>query len=259
MKYKTKILVDRFTSMLADWPGVECVSLNEAALPDTLDPYFALILDVFHSGPIPGAEERHRLYGADVAAFETSTGGDKDRFLIGDLPVRLEYKAADKVEELVSLADTRPERLWLIKDSGTYGYYRLANGEILYRRTDWIQKIRERLLNLDDPFWSRIRDAHQSKMEHFLGDLGAALIQGDDFYYLISASGFIKTACLTLFCINRRFEPSHRAYYKQVLELPVLPESFPAQFETFLRNEAGMTTERKYSLAQLMAKGILAL
>jgi hypothetical protein len=259
MKYKTKILVDRFTSMLSGWPGVECVSLNEAALPDTLDPYFALILDVFHSGPIPGAEERRGLYGADAAIFETSTRGDKDRFLIGNLPVRLEYKAVGKVEELVSLADTRQERLWLIKDSGTYGYYRLVNGEILYRRTDWIQKIRERLLNLDDPFWSQIRDAHQSKMEHFLSDLGAALIQGDDFYYLISASGFIKAACLTLFCINHRFEPSHRAYYKQVLELPVQPESFPAQLETFLSNENGIAIERKYSLAQIIAKGILSL
>jgi hypothetical protein len=259
MKYKTKILVDRFTDILSGWPGVECISLNEAALPDTLDPYFALILDVFHSGPIPGPEERHRLYGADVAAFETSNRGDKDRFLIGDLPVRLEYKETGKVEELVSLADTRQEQLWLIKDSGTYGYYRLINGEILYRRTDWIEKIRERLLNLDEPFWHQIRDAHQSKMEHFLSDLGAALIQGDDFYYLISASGFIKTACLTLFCVNHRFEPSHRAYYKQVLELPILPESFPAQFETFLGNEKGMTPERKYSLAQLIARGILVL
>jgi hypothetical protein len=96
-------------------------------------------------------------------------------------------------------------------------------------------------------------------MEHFVSDLGAALIQEDDFYYLISSAGFIKTACLTLFCINRRFEPSHRAYYKQVTELPVLPESFSARFETFLRDDPNMSRERRYSLAQLLARGIIAL
>jgi hypothetical protein len=259
MKYKTKLLVDRFIQVLSGWDGVECVSLNEAALPDTLDPYFALILDVFYSGTIPGPQERCGLYGEDVAVFETSNQGNKDRFLIGDVPVRIEYKETGKIDELVSIAATKRDQLWLIKDSGTYGYYRLAHGEILFHRTPWIQDIRERLLNLDSPFWYAMRDIHQSKMEHFLSDLGAALIQGDDFHYLISSSGFIKNACLTLFCINRRFEPSHRAYFHQIRELTVLPESFFTQFETFLRNGEDLTAERKYSLAQLMAREIIAL
>ncbi|MDR2110919.1 MAG: DUF4037 domain-containing protein [Spirochaetaceae bacterium] len=259
MKYKTKLLVDRFTSVLPDWPGVECVSLNEAAVSDPLDPYFALILDVFHSGPIPGAEERRRRYGDDVAAFEVSSQGSKDRFFIGNLPVRLEYKSTQKIDELVSIADTKRESLWLIKDSGTYGFYRLAHGEILFSRNNWIKSVRERLLNLSDDFWVQMRDANQSKMEHLLSDLGAALIQEDSFHYLISSSLFIKTGCLTLFCINHRFEPSHRGYYQQTLELPVLPESFRAQFETFLGNNGEMTMERRYSLAQLIARGIISL
>jgi hypothetical protein len=104
-----------------------------------------------------------------------------------------------------------------------------------------------------------MRDANQSKMEHYLSDLGAALIQGDNFHYLISSSGFIKSACLTLFCINRRFEPSHRAYDRQVRGLGILPESFLARFEAFLGNDMDLTMERKYSLAQLMARGIIAL
>jgi hypothetical protein len=253
------MLADRFADTLSTWPGIECVSLNEAALPDPLDPYFALILDVFHSGPIPKAEERCRLYGEDVAAFETSNQFTKDRFLIGDVPVRLEFKDISKVEELVSIADTKFEFLWLIKDSGTYGFYRLANGEILFSRNDWIQGIRKRLGNLGDPFWETIRYANQSKMEHFLSDLGAAFFQGDDFHYLIASAGFIKNACLTLFCINRRFEPSHRAYYIQVKELPLLPASFAAELETFLRNDPEVTAERRYSLAQVMARGIVVL
>jgi hypothetical protein len=235
------------------------VSLNEAALPDTLDPYFALILDVFCSGEIPGPEERCGLYGDDVVVFETANQGNKDRFLIGDVPVRIEYKSTSKIDELIDIADTNRDQLWLIKDSGTYAYYRLSRGEILFARTDWIKNIRERLLDLDISFWQAMRDANQSKMEHYLSDLGAALIQGDNFHYLISSAGFIKSASLTLFCINRRFEPSHRAYNRQIHNLGILPESFLTQFETFLNNEGELTMERKYSLAQLMARGIIAL
>jgi hypothetical protein len=259
MKYKTKILVDRFTVTLSKWPGVECVSLNEAAIPDTLDPYFALILDVFYSKPIPEAEERRQLYGEDIAAFETAGQNIKDRFLIGDIPIHLEFKATGKIEELVSIADTKLDSLWFIKDSGTYGFYRLVNGEIAFSRSGWIAEIRKRLENVGEMFWQEMRYSSQSKMEHFLSDLGAALFQGDDFHYLVASAGFCKSSCLTLFCINRRFEPSHRAYYKQVLDLPVLPPSFPAELETFLRSDPDMTMERRYSLAQIIARGIVAL
>ena len=260
MKYKTKLLVDRFASIVSQWPGVECVSLNEAALPDTLDPYFALILDVYYRDSIPSPEERHALYGEDVEAFETSTqGGNKDRFLIGDIPVRLEYKSVSIIEQLVDIADTKLESLWFIKDSGTYSFYRLSQGEIIFSRNYWIKGLRSRLENLGPEFWQIMRNAHESKMEHFLSDLGAACIQGDAFFYLISSAGFIKSACLALFCINRRFEPSHRAYYKQALMLKKLPDSFRAYFESFLRPDPEMTMERKFSMAQYIARGILAL
>jgi hypothetical protein len=112
---------------------------------------------------------------------------------------------------------------------------------------------------LGDEFWQTMRNAYESKMEHYLSDLGAALMQEDDFFYLISSVGFIKYACLTLFCINRFFEPSHRAYYKRVLELKELPESFKVYFESFLRADPELTRERRFSLAQLMARGIIAL
>jgi hypothetical protein len=96
-------------------------------------------------------------------------------------------------------------------------------------------------------------------MEHFLSDIGAACFQQDRFHYLIASAGFIKTACLTLFCINRRFEPSHRAYHKQVLALELLPESFRAEFDTFLSNDPEVTMENHYSVAQLIARGIVGL
>jgi hypothetical protein len=259
MKYKTKKLADHFVSLLSKWPEVECISLNEAADPDTLDPYFAIILDVYYNGKIPGPEKRKDLFGPDVTFFESSGGGAKDRLLVGTLPVRLEFKNNKKIEELVHIAVSRQRDLWLLKDSGTYGYYRLAHGEILFSRTGWIDKIKNKLLKLNDEFWNLMRDAIQSKMEHSLSDLGAAMINNDEFYYLISSALFLKNACLSLFCINHRFEPSHRAYYKYVLELPKLPDSFPGMLETFLRESEELTMERKYNIAQLMARNIIAL
>jgi hypothetical protein len=231
--------------------------MNEAALEDILDPYFALILDVFYSGPVPAAEERLRLYGEDLLAFETSYQTSKDRFVIGDIPVRLEYKSTAQIEELVEIADIRLESLWLIRDSGTYGFYRLDNGELLFSRTGWIDHIRGRLEQLGNSFWDEVRYANQSKMEHFLNDLGAAYLQNDDFHYLIASAGFVKSACLTLFCVNHRFEPSHRMYYRRVLELPSLPDSFPAELENFLKQGPDQTMERRYSLAQVIARGIV--
>ena len=96
-------------------------------------------------------------------------------------------------------------------------------------------------------------------MEHFLSDLGAACFQGDKFHYLIASAGFIKSACLTLFCINKRFEPSHRAYYKQVCELPVLPESFLAEFQTFLDSSALDDLDSRFFLAKLIGQKIVKL
>ncbi|MCL2243529.1 MAG: DUF4037 domain-containing protein [Treponema sp.] len=259
MKYKTKVLVERFTEILSSWEGVDCITLNEAAMPDTLDPYFALILDVFYSSPIPNAEKRCSMYGDDVAAFENSDQSEKDRFLIGDVPVRLEFKKTEKINELVKIATTNHDSLWLIKDSGTYGFYRLANCEIIFSRTNWIHDIRERLTKIGDKFWKEMRNSVQSKMEHFLSDLGAACFQGDKFHYLIASAGFIKTACLTLFCANKRFEPSHRAYFKQVCELPALPESFVAEFQTFLEYDSGGNLDSKFYLAKLIAQKIVLL
>jgi hypothetical protein len=183
--------------------------------------------------------------------------------LIGDLPVRIEFKSTKNIDSIVSIAceseNGNGGRFWMIKDSGTYGFYRLCNGDILFSRSGWIDGVRKRLHKPCDNFWAEVRQANQSKMEHFLSDLGAALLQGDEFFYLMSESGFIKTACLTLFCINRRFEPSHRAYYKQVMELPIKNDAFCAQLETFLRNENDVTMERRYALAQLIARGIIML
>ncbi len=258
MKRKAKQLADTLVNIISAWDSVECIALNEAALPDTLDPYFALILDVYHTGAIPESEARKAAYGNSVAAFETSSLQNKDRFFVGELPVRIEYKTTAKVDEVLDIADSRIEQLWLIKDSGTYTFYRLQRGQVLFQRSAWIDGVRDRLSRLPDEYWDQMREAHQSKMEHFLSDLGAALMQGDNFHYLISSAGFIKNACVLLFCVNKRFEPSHRGFYEQVKELPMLPGDFVGRFESFLRSDPEMTPERKHGIAQLIARSLVS-
>ncbi len=259
VKHKTRQLSDTLVGIISSWDGVECITLNEAAMPDTLDPYFALILDVYHSGGIPPVDARRAAYGKMVAAFETSPLHAKDRFLIDGLPVRVELKLTDKIDSQVAIAANPSSSMWSLHRTGTYMFYRLQKGVMLYQKSDWLEGVREKLAALPDSFWEQLRRANESRMEHYVADLGAAVAQGDDFHYLISSAGFIKHACMALFCANCRFEPSHRAYSEQIKELAVLPDDFPGRLDSFLRNDEEMTPERKFSLAQLIARSVMAL
>jgi hypothetical protein len=256
LKRKTIELAQGLAGALSAWDGVEAITLNEAAEGDTLDPNFALALDVYHALPLPPPETRQSQYGKVDVYEPTMT---KDRFFSGDIPVRIEFKQTSKIEELARIASGGKESFYAIADAGTYGFYRVVESHVLYPRGAWFKDMKKRLSTLGRDFWNALRDSYQSKMEHFLSDLGAALLSDDNFYFLVSSAGFIKTASLTLFCINRRFEPSYRFYYKQVSSLQVLPDSFDAQLETFLRASPDVTMERKYGVAQVIARGIIAL
>jgi hypothetical protein len=249
-------LAGQLAEKIASWDGIEAITLNEAADEDPLNPNFALALDVYHVLPVPPPDIRRPFYGkTDV--FEAAP--HKDRFLSGDIPVHIEFKWTVKIEETVTIACGKREALHLIMDSGTYGFYRIVESRLLFSRGEWLAGIRKKLATLGQGFWNELRGTYQSKMEHFLSDLGAAVFLNDNFYFLVSASGFIKTASLTLFCINRRFEPSHRFYYKQICSLKTLPDSFAAQLETFLRPADAVTMERKYGVAQIIARGVVSL
>jgi len=97
MKHKTKLLVDRLVGTISSWPAIECISLNEAATPDILDPYFALILDIYYRDSIPDASARQTVYGQDILAFETSRLTNKDRFLIGDYPSESSTRTSERL------------------------------------------------------------------------------------------------------------------------------------------------------------------
>jgi hypothetical protein len=252
MTGKAKLIVEKITGIIKEWPSVDSVLMGKLISEEFYDPYYFLSLDVYHSGSIPHAAERGKEFRFGMA-FESQVKG-KDRLIVDDVPVRIDYKSVSRITELVEDKEPAPMR-----GTGTYVFYRILNADICYDRSGWIPQIREKLKNMPDTFWNSVRFAFQSRMEHCLSDLGAASMRNDELFFLISAVNFLQSVCSVLFAINKRFEPSFRLFSEQVKALPVLPESFLARFDTLIRNGSDFTPSRKYEVAEFLAKSILTL
>lgn len=249
--------VERISTGLVDklksWEGVDCILLAESPKSDDFDPYYFISLDVYYRGTLPDLEERQRQF-SDAGAFESSSVAAKDRFLVEEIPVRVEYKDMGRVDQI--LKRTR-ENMWAFRQTGTYMFYRLETGKILYTNSEWVETIRQDLKALPDTFWSLMVGSSRATMEHYLSDLVTAVMREDNLFYIISAAGFIKSFLSLLFVVNRRFEPSGRKLYEVVWELKVLPENFKGRFESFIRESPELPPTRKMELAELMTRSIL--
>jgi len=247
-------IAEGLTAAISAWDTVECVILCEQAEEDVLDPYFALVVDVYHRGPVPAPETRRAAFG-DPGAFESASVQPKDRFFLEGLPIRVEYKSVAKIEEILTRG---ADILWLLKDTGTYVFYRLERGHILWQRSEWLREVRAQLLSLDVVIWEGLRESFQNKMEHYLADLGAATMMGDDFFLLVSSAGFARYAAATIFMINRRFEPSHRSIESHLRKLSIIPDDFFGRWEMLLRTDGAFSPEQKHKVAELIAKSIVS-
>jgi hypothetical protein len=219
------------------------------------DPYYFLSLDVYISGLLPETEERGKSLSFGMA-FESSQPKGKDRFIVDDMPVRIEYKTVERISDLV---DGKEGFLSTMRGAGTYVFYRLVYCDVLYDRSGWIARIREKLKGMPQPFWGVLRTFFQSRMEHCLSDLGAAAIRSDELFFVISLGNFLQSVCSVLFAVNCRFEPSFRLFSEQVRALPVLPEAFTGRFDTLLRVDSDFSPARKYEIAEQLAKSVLSL
>lgn len=258
MKPKVRELANELVSIISTWNSIEAICLNEAAAEDTLDPYFALILDVYAHGEVPMVSTRKAAYPAH-SVFETSPTGAKDRFMVGSLPVRIEYKSVDRIGELTEIALRSGSDLWKIRNSGTYVFYRLVHCKPLYEKTAWLDVTNTTLETIADSFWVQMRLFYQATMDHFLSDFGAALLREDPFHYLVSSASFIQYACAALYMENGQFEPSHRWYFSTITNLKTLPSDFAGRFESFLRSDTELPPARKYEIAKLLATSIIKL
>jgi hypothetical protein len=256
MKYKVKEVTDELVRRISKWGSVEVITCTDAASMDVYDPYFSITLDVYYRKQgIPAGTERAELF-SDTYFFEASTVSLKDRFMMEDFPVRVEYKELERIEHLIDELDN-PDSIY--REKGTYIFHRLEEGILLYEKTDWLKNIRKKLEKMPDMFWAVFREASQSRMEHYLSDLGASVFQKDTLFYKISLAGFLNNACCTLFAVNKKFEPSAKRYLELIGKLPVLPAGFMANFDVLLRMDDNLSIERNREVAELLAKGIIGL
>jgi hypothetical protein len=263
MKRKVESLARSITAAVSVWESVECVTVGEHSDADVLDPYFALTVDVYLRGSPPTSEERQAAFAAALGqpgAFESSATSSKDRFFIGGLPIRVEYKSISTIDDVLErsrLPDA--EVVWIFKNSGTYMFYRLKHSVALFDRSAWLKATRKAIDELPPDFWLGLRDACLAKMEHYLADLGAASVSDDGYFYDVSLAGFIRYAAAALFMSNQSLEPSHRYVTAQLRKLPRLPDDFPGRWDSLLRSDGGLSRAQKYKIAELLAKSILAL
>jgi hypothetical protein len=248
---KIQEVLDKTVQVLAEWDAVDTL----AVLPyedDIYDPYFFISLDVYFTGELPDAAQR--AAGLSFAGGYESAGlNRKDRFLVGDIPVRLEFKDMSRFDAII--ANSLDGDVFL-RDTGTYMFYRLMESDILFNRSDWMNENRKRLRGLSDDFWAAARKSAESRMEHYLGDLSAAVIRDDDLFFMVSASGFVKSVCGAMFAINQRFEPAPRQMLEMSSSLPVKPDVFQGLLESFIRH-SDTSLNRKREVAELLAKKII--
>jgi hypothetical protein len=263
MKRKVERIAQSITAAVTSWKEVECVALGEHSEADVLDPHFALVVDVYLHGSPPTVEERQAAFASALGqpgAFESSAVQSKDRFFIEGLPLRVEYKNVATIDDVIERSKGPDSTLvWIVKNSGTYMFYRLVSSRVLFQRSDWIKRARKDISNLPDAFWDGLRGAFTAKMEHYLADLGAASFGDDGYYYGVSLAGFTRYAAAALFMANRSLEPSHRFVSARLRELKILPDNFLGRWETLLRPESGISGAQKYEVAELIARSVLAL
>ncbi len=254
MTQRTEQAAERVSSVLARWDEVTAVGLTTLG-EDVYDPYLSLSFDVYVRRDIREAGEREGAFG-DVAAFESSILTSKDRFLIGQMPIRLEYKHTGRYDDLVGAA-LRGE--CALRDAGTYAFRRVVDAKVLVSHDEWFESVRSSLTKLPDGFWGRLRHAQQATVEHLYADLSAAAMRNDAFYFVATAGSFLTQVCALLLTVNRRFEPSPRALHGEVLSLPTIPDSFRANLDNFVDQEHQLSMSQRRELAELMVTSVLSL
>ena len=246
---RVKTIIDTLKNTIASWQDVNCILAGKALKEDVLDPYFVITLDVYYKDCIPDSDTRNTLFEYP-GAFETSPKQDKDRFFIDELPVHIIYKKQQVVENY--LVDYKK----LFQEGTTYSIFRIFNADIIYNCDTWITAIQEQFSKLGEAFWGQLFKYNIYKIEHYLTDLGSAVMKHDDFFFLVSLSGFMTSCASALFARNHEWFPYYRKLNEYLCKLKVVPENFSRYWNDIL-NTGKLTQEKRYQLAQLLAKEII--
>ncbi len=249
-----KTTSERVREVLEQWDTVDTATVLRFG-SDRYDPSFFVSFDVYYHGVVPDPDRRQADFSF-ATAFEATVDGQKDRFLMDDVPVRVEYKAISDLDALVSTARNADRGEF---PGTTYGFYRVVNSEIIMNRSNWLPVVRRLLEDLPEEFWVRRIQMLRARMEHALSDLTSAVYAEEALFYELSLGRFLETSCGLMFAINRRFDPPGRLLRTEVGRLPRLPEEFESRFEHLLRQEAAISGSRKRQIAELLARSLLRL
>ncbi|HEY9054283.1 MAG TPA: hypothetical protein VIO60_05635 [Rectinemataceae bacterium] len=255
MDHRAATIADRIQNAIEGWAGVEALTLDPRAEISPFDPYFALVFDVYYRGSIPSPGARRQAFG-DPGAYETGAGGTKDRFFLDELPIRVEYK---EIEALDRLLDKPLLHIRLLKNAGTYSFYRLSTNAVLKDRSGWIGEAKAKLAAFPQAAWEALGDTFRSKMEHYLSDMGAASFSGDKYFLLLSEAGFLRYAAASIFMANRSFEPSHRDMEEKLRLLPRQPDGFWQAWDSLLQKGKEISAPRRFEIARMLASSIYSL
>jgi hypothetical protein len=256
VKRRVHDIATTLSTTISAWPGVEAVTLGEAAAIEILDPYFVIDVDAYLHGREPPPEERRQLLGAPPA-FEVLGHRNADSFLIGDLPVRVQYTETSRID--LNLARASDGRWVYHRENGTNIFYRIQRSELLFDRDGWYARARDSLAGLPPGFWEHVKAETRSWVEGSLQDLSAAATRADDVFFAIAASRFVRSLCAFLFAANRRFEPNARMMREEIAGLDSVPSEFLGRFESFIRQSPPLSADKRREIAELLARSILSL
>jgi hypothetical protein len=256
VKRRVNGIATDLTGIVSAWPGVEAITLGEAATIELFDPYFIIDIDVYHREPGPTSQERMRLLG-NPSAFETLCHRNVDAFLVGDLPVRTQHTDTSRIDLNTRRAT---DASWVYhRETGTNMFYRIQRSQLLFDRGDWYARTRSSLEGFPQGFWEHIKDESRTWVQGSLQDLSASAFRNDDVFFVVAASRFVRSLCAFLFAANRRFEPDGRMLREELMGLASLPSEFLGRFESFVRQSPPLSPEKRREIAELLARSILAL
>jgi hypothetical protein len=256
VKRRVHQIAEELTRSLSTWPGVVAVTLGEAANIEVLDPYFVIDIDVYLDSREPDAEERRRLLG-NPDGYEVQGHRSADAFLVGELPVRVQYTETARIDLNLSRATSGS---WVYhRENGTNVFYRVQRSELLYDRGEWYARVRESLAQLPAEFWDHVKGESRIWVEGSLQDLNAAVHRADEVFFVVAASRFVRSLCAFLFAANRRFEPNGRMIREELAGLTSVPSEFLGRFESFVRQSPPLSADRRREVAELLARSILSL
>lgn len=255
MELIVKRAMNKLVDIISQWDEVECITQGTSVENDSFDPYFALAIEVYFNNSLRDKEKRDQSFGSP-RIFETSASSFRDHFMLNELPVRIKYRQTERIEEILKALEGSLE---FALENGTYLYACLTKDKVLFRRNNWLDKVRNQLNSLDGDFWEKIRLEARFKMERALSDFGAATMRTDDIFYLQSLASFVRGLCSYLFACNREFEPGLRYMSAHLMKLNKLPPDFDGRFRNLVKPQSSLSSEQRFEVARLLTQSVINL